>query len=176
MSKHLELAKKLKALADRGIGGEKINAEKMLANLLLKHNLTIEDIEGEKTFEYFFKLKPEDVMIWSQIVGHVNAKIPKYGEFLKMDVKAFKLAGNYMINCTPAEYIEIECMLGIYPELYKRELKIFNSAFCHANDLLIKTDNKREITDLSKEELERILRIRAMASKIKSETFRKQLQ
>lgn len=35
------MAKKLKALADKGVGGEKVNAEKML-NDLLKKNICIE--------------------------------------------------------------------------------------------------------------------------------------
>ena len=57
MSKNIELAKKLKALADKGIGGEKSNAEAMLNNLMKKHNITIEEIEGEKLMDFFFKIE-----------------------------------------------------------------------------------------------------------------------
>ena len=34
MSKYLELAKKLKALADKGVGGEKDTADRMLKDLM----------------------------------------------------------------------------------------------------------------------------------------------
>ena len=54
--KYIILAKKLKALADKGIDGERVNAQKMLDTLMRKHNLTITDIEGEKTDDYFFSL------------------------------------------------------------------------------------------------------------------------
>lgn len=70
--KHIELGKKLKALSEQGIGGEKTNAEKMLNSLLKKHNISIEDIEGEKVDYYYFKIKKDDVRLWSQIVKSVN--------------------------------------------------------------------------------------------------------
>lgn len=45
MEKYIELAKKLKELADRGTGGEKVNAEQQLTRLMEKHGITLEDIE-----------------------------------------------------------------------------------------------------------------------------------
>lgn len=137
MDKHIQLAKKLKALADKGVGGEKTNATTMLNNLLKKHNLTIEDIEGEEKKDYFFKLKPEDLQLWNQIIHKVNWEIKCYGEFPKKKIKELNLRGNYMITCTVSEYIEIETMLEIYTRLYKEELEIFYTAFCTANDLLV---------------------------------------
>ncbi len=176
MSKHIELAKKLKALADKGIGGEKINADKMLNDLMKKHNLTIEDIEGEKTADYFFKFKDDDtVRLWGQIVARVNYKIPKYGEIPAKKVKQLNLKGNYFVTCTVAEYMEIESMLGVYPRLYKQELDIFYSAFCKANDLLVTEGKPKTTDDLTPKEYEEWKRVQEMASKIKSETFRKQL-
>lgn len=175
MSKHIELAKKLKALADKGIGGEKINADKMLNDLLKKHNLTIEDIEGEKTADYFFKLKDEEVKLFMQIVARVNYNIPKYGEIPAKKVKQLSLKGNYFITCTVAEYVEIQSMLGVYPRLYKEELNIFYTAFCKANDLLVNEGKLKTTDDLTPEEYKEWKRVQEMASKIKSETFRKQI-
>lgn len=43
-SKYLELAKKIKALADRGVGGEKINAAAMLELHMTRHGITMENI------------------------------------------------------------------------------------------------------------------------------------
>lgn len=175
MSKHIELAKKLKALADRGIDGEKLNAERMLQALLKKHNLTIIDIEGEKTDNYFFKLKGNERQLWYQIVKSVNADIKCYGEFPKKDIKRLEMDGNYCITSTLAEYIEIEAKFSIYKRLYEEELNIFYHAFCTANDLLITPKKQIDISDLDAEELKTLLRVRQMSLNIKSEQYRKQL-
>ena len=98
MSKQIELAKKLKVLADRGVGGEKDNAEKMLSDFVKKHNLTIEQIEGEAINEYFFKVDKEDIRLWRQIVANVNYEIPKYGEFPKKAQKNPYILGNFMVK------------------------------------------------------------------------------
>jgi hypothetical protein len=175
MSKHIELAKKLKALADRGIGGEKLNAEKMLETLLKKHNLTIDDIEGEKTDDYFFKLNENEHRLWYQIVKSVNTDIKCYGEFPKKDIKLFELKGNYCIKSTLSEYIEIEAKLSIYKRLYEEESDIFFHAFCTANNLLITPKKQIDISDLDDNELKTLLRVRQMSRNIKSEHYRKQL-
>lgn len=174
MSKHIELIKKIKALADKGVGGEKETAQKMLSDLLKKHNLTIEDIDGDKTQDYFFNIKEESVRLWVQIVGRVNSEIKIYGRFPDKTIKDLLLKGNHMISCTPSEYIQIEAMFIFYSSLYEKELKVFLRAFCTANDLLV--DGKgRTIDDLTPKELEELRRANAMSEKIKSETFRKQI-
>lgn len=175
-NKHIELAKKIRELAIKGVGGEKVNAEKMLEDLLKKHNLTIEDIEGENISEYCFNIKKDEVKLFIQIIGRVNHKINKYGEFTAKERKKFKLAGNYLIKSTAAEYVEIESMFSFYSRLYKEELEFFFTAFCKANDLLITTNDNKSTKDLTNKELEDWLRVSSMASKIKSQTHRKQIE
>jgi DNA polymerase III delta prime subunit len=75
MSKHIELAKKLKVLSKRGIGGEKENAERMLSEIMTKYGLSDEDIEGEKLNEYYFNIEKSDNKFWCQVVRHVNRTI-----------------------------------------------------------------------------------------------------
>ncbi len=41
MDKIIELAKKLKALSERGEGGEKLNADRMLKDLMNKHDISL---------------------------------------------------------------------------------------------------------------------------------------
>jgi len=174
MSKQIELAKKLKALADKGVGGEKENAEKMLSDLMKKHNLTIEEIEGEVEGEYFFKIEQADVMLWRQIVANVNYKIPKYGEFPKSDIKKYHLKGNYLIKCTAAEFVEIESKFNFYKNLYKQELEVFYSAFIHANSLYSSRPAK-ESDDWDNDEIDKQVRIIQMAQRIKKGQFNKQI-
>ncbi len=53
MSKIITLAKKLHALAERGVGGEKINAEYKLKELCQKHNISLDDLESEEAEPFF---------------------------------------------------------------------------------------------------------------------------
>jgi len=175
MSKHIELAKKLKALAEKGVGGEKINAEKMLNDLLKKHNISIEEINGEKLEDYYFKII--DKYSWTllyQIVKKVNLSIRCFGEIPKNKIREYKLKGNYLIECTASEYIEIEAKYDFYLKLYKSELNTFLSAFIEANDLGV-DDPNREAKELTGEQIKELYRIQEIASKIKKGEFHKQL-
>jgi len=174
MRKHLELARKLKALADRGVGGEKETAESMLTALLKKHKISIEEIEGEKLERYYFKLNPGEYKLWYQIVGHVNHSIKCYGEFPKKVIKDFGLEGNYMIESTAANYVEIEAKYSFYKRLYNEELEVFYMAFLRANNLLIDNPNTK-VSDISMDDVIQWKRIKEMSDKIKVGQFRKQI-
>ena len=179
MGNYIELCKKLKALSERGIGGEKINAQKMLDSLMKRHNISIEDIEGEKTQDYFLNVKnDQEEQLCQQIVKRVNRKIKTYNRLKQSDVKRFKLLGNYIIECTASEYVEIESMFSIYNRLYKSEIVIFFRAFCTANDLLVVVDesDKVNISSLDAEERQKLLRADFMAETIAKIIHRKQIK
>lgn len=176
MDKHIELAKKLKQLADKGIGGEKLNAEQMLNNLLKKHNLTLADIEDEVKQDFFLKFTDEyKWRMFSQITSLIDPTISKYGKFPDKLIKTHRLKGNYIVTCTVAQYIEIQAMHEFYFRLYQAELDVFYTGFLHANRLLLPPDADQKPEDLSDEELQKELRIRKLAQSIQSEEFRKQI-
>ena len=177
MEKHIELLKKLKAHADRGEGGEKLNAQKLFDTLLQKYGLTIEDIEGEKVEYYYFKAHGIYATLLHQIMKRVNYDL-KVGKLSAKRVKALGVPGGQVVKCTVAEYIEIEQMFEVYKKLYKKENDVFYLAFLTANDLLIKPPKSEAKTtkDLTPEELKEWMRVQSMASKIKKETIRKRLE
>lgn len=178
MSKHIELAKKLKSLADGGVGGEKTNAETLLNALMAKHKITIEDIEGEKTEDYCFNLSESEHRLWFQVVKVVNHDIKCYGKFPKSYIKKLNLKGNYMITCTASEYIEIEAKYNFYNKLYIEESNVFYSAFLQANNLLVDNPNRkseRKLEDITMSEFLEFNRINEMAKKIKIGQFNKQI-
>lgn len=174
MSKHIDLAKKLKALADKGVGGEKTNAEAMLKELMKKHGISLTDIEDEKIEDYYFTLEENEFSLWRQIVGHVNNSIIVYGKFPKSLMKKYNLTGNYMIQCTASEYIEIEAKNNFYQRLYLEELGVFYKAFIMANHLEAKSKGKDK--EMTPKELEEYYRANRMASGIKVGQFMKQLE
>lgn len=174
--KYIELARKLKALADKGVGGEKTNAEKMLIDLMAKHKLTIADIDGEEIKEFFFNIKDEFNDLFYQIAKSVNRDMKIY-RFPKKEVRQFRLKGNHEIKCTVAEYIEIEQSFDIYSRLYQEELKVFYSAFIHANNIYPepKDGEIKSLDDFSIEELKELRRKLLMSENIKKANIRKQL-
>ncbi len=174
MSKHIELAKKIKALVDQGVDGEKISASTLLEKLIQKHNITLEDIEGEYVMDYFFNFPKSDHTLWYQIVKCVNFNIKCYGEFPAKVMKSHSLKGNHMITCTPSEYIEIEAKFNFYKKLYESEAKIFFDAFLKANNLLITIPNRPD-REMTKEDYELWKRTHEMAQKIKVGEFNKQI-
>ncbi|WP_324825094.1 DUF2786 domain-containing protein [Sinanaerobacter sp. ZZT-01] len=54
MSDILEKIKKLQVLAERGLDGERENAEKMVEILMKKHGISTVDLEEEKENYYLF--------------------------------------------------------------------------------------------------------------------------
>lgn len=86
MSKIIELAIKLKSLAEKGVDGEAINAKEKLGYLMRKHGLTEADIEGEETADYYIKIKPDYGWLFYQIARHINYDIKVY----KFDAKTIK--------------------------------------------------------------------------------------
>ena len=172
----MELIKKLKALAERGVEGEAINANKMLQKMLQKHNLTIEEIEGEKQQDYFFKANGLNATLFHQIVKRVNYNLKLY-QIPAKKVKQFMLEGNQMVTCTVAEFIEIDQMFDVYKKLYKKESELFYTAFYQQTTFLLDLQKKTKYltNDLTPAELEEWMRVQQMATKIKTETIRKQL-
>lgn len=178
MNRAIELAKKLKALADRGIGGEKINAEKMLNDFIKKHNIKLEDIEKEDINDYFFKIDENNLLLFRlirQITTKVSKEIKKY-LFNKKTIRQYKLSGNYMISCTLYEYIEIKNTFDIMSKLFEKELEVFYTSFLYANDLLIEPDADSDISKYSEEEIEQFNRAVKMSNNIKKATILKQLE
>lgn len=176
MEKHINLARKLKALADRGVDGEKLNGEKMLADLMAKHKITLADIEGEKQNDYFFKLSKDKQYLWHQIVGSTNYTIKVYGEFPAAKIKELRLDGNYMITCTVVEFAEITAKFDFYSKLYDQELTVFFEAFIHANDLLVTKPDTPHFKHLTEKERSDYSRARQMASQIKKGTYYRQIE
>jgi hypothetical protein len=169
MSKHIELAKKLKKLAEQGIGGEKTNASTILEAYMLKYNISLSDIQDMKNNEYFMNVPDVLRKLFHQIVNKVYNKIRTY-YFPPEAIKEHNLQGNTLIICTVSDWIEIDMMYNVYSKLYLEELKVFNRAFYFANDLLI--DSKSSIGKPSENDLQEEIRAYNLSKQIKSNTNR----
>ena len=125
--KIIQLAKKLKALAERGIGGEKINAQNMLDKLLMENDLTIEQINEPDRKDHFFeyKFKQRDILV--QVIRSIMGNKSIYTVTGKKTV--------ICISCDNAEYIEIQAAFNVFWKAYEKELDLFLVAFVSKNKL-----------------------------------------
>lgn len=136
-NKYIDLAKKLKALSDQGVGGEKVNAKIKLEKLMSEHGITREDIEGIETKIYWFTIDPLFENFFWQIVANVcGIKAEQWNVKGKKKCKGVK--------CTSAEAIEIDAKQIFYLPIYKKEHDIFYKAFIQANELWAKQEGESD--------------------------------
>lgn len=106
-------AKKLKALADRGIKGEKETAQAFLEEFMKKHKLTDEDVD-DNAFIRLFKRKGLD---YDTIVTH---SIMSVNPFCKLDFDEEKK--NYKVTLDDVDYNEVEYKTNFFYDLFYKEL------------------------------------------------------
>lgn len=166
MSKLIDLAKKIKALADKGIGGEKVNAETMLIDFMHKHGIEPSDLEDEFRSEYEFRYGSKEQLIMVQSILKVMGKAVKiYGYRGKRNA--------VFIECSVSEFVEINSISDFYYRHYENELKIFNTAFIHKNGLLPFDAGTADESDMSEEDRQKL---KSMYEGIEAKRHLKQIE
>ncbi|WP_236354876.1 DUF2786 domain-containing protein [Konateibacter massiliensis] len=163
--KTIQRIKKLQALAERGVGGEKTTAAAMLEKLLAKNGIeTLEELETEEA-EYFlfsYKGKHEITLLKQCMYKVIGAAAGR--EYYRSHGTRQKIG----IYCTKAQKIEIELEFEFYRNVFYEELDNFMCAFIQAQKIF-PTDAPRrdiDITELTPEDLSRM----AMQDAIKKRT------
>ena len=171
MSKIIELAKKIKALADRGVGGEKINAELLLKDIMAKHNITLDMLEEAVEDLRFIEIDLKYRELLVQLSQGIRRDMIVY-IYNQDRVKKDKLTGNAAISCTYCEFVEIQAKFDHYSVLFDQEFKVFARAFFVKNNLLIEPDEDY----IPSPELEEVyVRAYEMADQIKKHDYNKRL-
>ncbi len=119
---------KILALANRGIGGEKINAQNILKKRLEKYGITIDDIDDErpKLPKHYCCKNVYEKKLLHQIFAFVtNTHRPL------TSVEAKRV----YFKATAIEHIEIEAMFAYYRRLMKEENELFYIAFINKHDI-----------------------------------------
>jgi len=123
--------KKLKALAERGVGGERESALKLYHKLLEKYQIDEGEILEERVTLHWFGYKTElEEDLLKQIFYKVTGST-SYHHY----------TGNYSrrkkrgCNCTEIEAVEIKMLFDFYRQELKRELEAFLIAFKQGNNL-----------------------------------------
>lgn len=161
---------KLYELAKQGVGGEAINANKILNNLLEKHNITLDmllDIEKKK---YFFSYKTDfEKELLFRIISNLKE--------CKDNISYYKTKGKKIgFELTAYEYIETEIQREAYTESWRKYLEQARTAFIVANNLTyFNPDDKKSSKPLTQEEYENIQKILKMSASVPNPIFKRNL-
>ena len=176
MTERERLLKKLegvKALADRGEGGEKAAAEGLLRYIMQKYGITDKDLEDTGVSLYWIRYKTEyERRLLYQLAykytgsGHAHGCVGTYSGRSRKNVG---------IDCTPAQYIEIQADYEFYRVAMAEEMDIFYSAFIQKNDLFPPPELSGEIGSSDEIDLVRIEKVKAMMGGIEHRTRHKAL-
>ena len=151
--KIIEKLKKIAALAEQGVGGEKTNAVIILERLLKKHDLTWEDLKDEdKTAIYYFTYKNR----WEKSILFACADRATNGIKTYRQVRSRNKLG---LEMTPIQNIEFCCLWEYYKRLWRKEIKRMTTAFVLKHHLYIDSseeDDDKSRNKLSAEEIEKI--------------------
>lgn len=126
-----EKLKKIKALAERGVDGEKKGAMQMYRKLMEKYQIeeaeVLEDYVSVHWFGYKTELE-EDLLtqIFYKVTGSCSYQIY---------TGPYKRRKKRGCECTELEAVEIKLLFDFYREELKRELEAFMIAFRNGNDL-----------------------------------------
>ena len=125
--KKKELLRKLQALAQRGVGGEKESAQKKLEELMEKYGVEEADLtdEAEEDNDFFYKNEFEKkilIQLFYKIVPDYERKTYtyRYGRGSRR---------TYGITCTAAQALQIKIEYEFYKTLWEEEVNFFMKAF-----------------------------------------------
>lgn len=134
------LLMKVKALAERGEGGEATAAAATLERLMKKYGITEADLDDEKREECQFRYsKPFEDRLLSQVIYMVMGDVPIY--YLKGSRAKVKI-----LYCTKAEKLEIEAAFDFYRHHLEDGLNKYYSAFIQREGIFPDSTKKRKDT------------------------------
>ncbi len=146
---------KMKAMAERGVGGERDAADRLLREIAAKHGISLDDIESEVEREHIVDIqKSWQRQIFVQLLGLM--RIEQYGDRYADKLSLFKrnqyvqtrgrtsrgrmrrrTVACYYTVCTDAQWLEVTAKYAVLCADYERQIKAFPLAFLMRNDLLM---------------------------------------
>jgi hypothetical protein len=150
---------KLFALSQRGVGGEKRNANNMLLSLLKKHGLTMLDVEQEAKRDYWFKWVDE---YERKLLDQLFYKIIGRGFDAWTSRKKRK---QVCVVVSPSVMLEIEIQFSIYKKSLKEGLITYYQAFVQKNNIFPKQNGDVAGQKMTDEEIEKLTRMMRVVGK-----------
>ena len=130
--KAVQRIKKLQALAERGVGGEKETAAAMLEKMLAKNGIsTLEELETDEVeYTLFSYSGKHEIKLLMQCFYKVLGAKEDRGTYRSKGTRQ-KIG----IYCTKAQKIEIELEFEFYRNVFYEEISVFMDAFIQAQGI-----------------------------------------
>lgn len=164
----LNKIRKVQALAERGVGGEKESAEKRLIELMEKYDITWDDLGKEEEIIFWYTAKGKDwKMLINQILG-INGVRYAFVEPNSQTKNARLLRGcadrprgaNVVMICSRVKFIEMTTAYEIYQRSFDEHYESFVYAFLDQNKLLdMSRTNNKELTPEEEQTYRRAIRM-----------------
>lgn len=167
--KQRELLKKLQALAERGVGGEKETAERKLKQLIKKYGIKEEELSEVKIMDFDFKYHSK----WEKkLLRQLFYRM--FGLEFQKKTYAYRFGPGsksiYGITCTQAEGMQLQIEYDFYKAIWEEELDLFQQAFIQKH-CIFDPNGGSDDTELTLEEIERILRMQQLMSGMQDKTM-----
>ena len=147
-----ERLRKMKALADFGIGGERDAADRLIHELCTKYGTSLDEFGGDVEHERKIDFKAAWARkIFIQLLGLM--RIEQYGDRNADKLKLYAKAewskkkrgrkyvrlckARYYTRCTDAQWLELQAKYTVLCASYEKQTKAFPLAFMIRNDLLM---------------------------------------
>lgn len=183
----IERLLKVKALAEKGEGGERAAAERLLNSLMRQHNISLEDLDSDAKGYHLAYIGDEliDYKLFAQIAhkfhrGPDKLKIADLRKAPTGHKKVWANAGlgpknsNVGLYCTKAEFVEVLSTFEVYREDLHRQEDTFYYAYLDKNNLLIDSDGNQP--ELTMEEIKKLEAASLMSMGIERKTVYKQIE
>ena len=151
-----ELLKKLKALAEQGVGGEKLNAQNKLNELMKKYGVTEIELNDDLPLDCEFKYSGErEKKLLIQVIYKVTDNSKAVYSFIYSRTKR-QCRTKLGCKATAAQKIEIDFLFDFYKKLYAKEEKIFFRAFVQKHNIFGEIKPDETPTPATDDELSQI--------------------
>lgn len=139
----IDKLRKIEALAQGGVEGEKETAQRMLDALCKKHGVTLEQIVSSEKKPYRFSFKDQ---LDAALLSHVAIKICQTRK-----IKNWERGKGMVFELTKAQAIDVEDCFKHYRNEWRKLLKDTMAAFINTNNLFAPPEDIEE-TKVLKEE------------------------
>ncbi len=157
MADQKERLKKLYALALRGVGGEKEQAQALLEKLLKKYDMSIDDLDDEQSKEYHLTYHgKEQRKLLIQTVYKVLGDTSSLFE-LRYSESGRKCRTILSVSCTAAQKAEIDFLFDFYTRLWEKEREALLEAFIQKHRIFGCLKDDEEGIRLSDEEFKKMV-------------------
>lgn len=156
MADKKERLKKLYALAMRGVGGEREQAQAILEKLLKKYSMTLDELDDDIINDYELEYHgAEQEKLLKQTIYKVTDDKHSFGS-MRYTYSGRKCRTKLYVTCTAAQKAEIEFLFAFYVRVWEKEREALLQAFIQKHQIFGNLKDGEKATELSPEELEKL--------------------